>query len=421
MPNELVDHFFRHESGKLIASLVRFFGLKHFDLVEDMVQAALVEALRVWKIRGVPDQPAAWIHRVAKNRVLDALRRDKNFQEKAEELARLGEAKEGQRVENLFDESQLQDSQLRLIFACCHSSLPPDSAVPLTLKTLCGFSEEEVARGMLLSSENVRKRIYRAKQTMIEDKISLDLPSSRQLSARLHYVHTVLYLMFNEGYSSTSSDQAIRDDVCEEAARLCHLLTEHPHCSTKTTSALLALMLFHASRFDARIDSNGGFVLLDEQDRTKWDQRMISRAKEYLQASDGPAISVYHLEAAIALQHCVAASFAKTNWSAIIGLYDRLIERFPSSVYQLNRAIAINQEMGPEAAIEILDSIQSDPHLNRFHLLDATYGEFYRAKSQFNLAKKHFEKAILKTTSRHEQEVLQRRIAQCEASEQPKS
>ncbi|MFK7770125.1 MAG: RNA polymerase sigma factor [Mariniblastus sp.] len=414
MPNQLVDHFFRHESGKLIASLVRFFGLRHFDLVEDMVQAALVEALAVWKVQGLPDQPAAWIHRVAKNRVLDALRRDKNFQEKAENFARPENSNSSDSIDRLFDESELKDSQLRLIFACCHSTLQPDSAIPLTLKTLCGFSEEEIARGMLLSRDNVRKRIYRAKQTMIENNVSLDLPSSRQLPARLHYVHNVLYLMFNEGYCSTSNEQAIRDDVCEEAARLCHLLTEHPHCSTKTTYALLSLMLFHASRFDARMDGEGGLVLLEAQDRSKWDRQMIERAKEYLRQSDGKAISIYHLEAAIALQHCDASSFAETNWGVITGLYDRMIELFPSSVYRLNQAIAIGQKDGPEAAIEILNSLQADVHLNRSHLLDTTFGEQYRIKGEYVLAKEHFEKAILKTISKHEQAFLRGRIAQCD-------
>ncbi len=413
-PNKLVDHFFRHESGKLVASLVRFFGLRHFDLVEDMVQAALVEALDAWKIQGVPVQPAAWIYRVAKNRVLDALRRDANFQNKAAEYALQGTSSGKLQIDELFDESQLQDSQLRMIFACCHPALKPEDAIPLTLKSLCGFNEQEIAQGMLLESETVRKRIYRTKQLLIEQQVSLDLPTARQLPARLHFVHNVLYLMFNEGYLSTNSDRAIRSDVCEEAARLCHLLTEHPNCSTRNTFALLALMLFHASRFDSRIDSQGGLVLLEDQDRQKWDQRMMSRAMDYLNhTSDEGAASVYHYEAAIAMHHCRARTFAQTDWAAIVNLYDCLVESADSPIYQLNRAIAIGQRDGPDAALALLNKIANEPTLAKSPLLDATFGELYRMQGDTNRAIAFFRKASNKARSSHDRELIDRRIAQC--------
>jgi len=413
--NRLLDHCFCHESGKLIASLVRFFGLKHFELVEDMVQAALVEALHVWKIQGAPDQPSAWIHRVAKNRVLDVLRRDTNFKIKAAQYATLDPRAQQSQLDNLFDESLLEDNQLRLIFACCHPSLPVESAIPLTLKSLCGFSELEIARGMLLESETVRKRIYRTRQLLIEQQLQLDLPSARQLPVRLHYVHNVLYLMFNEGYSSSNGELAIRSDVCEEAARLCHLLTEHPNCSTRTTFALLALMLFHASRFDARIDATGNFVLIENQDREKWDRRMMSRAMEYLNhASGDEATSVYHCEAAIAMYHCRAPAFDQTDWSAIIRLYDRLIESVDSPVYRLNRAIAIGQKDGPEKALALLDPLKADPALGKSPRLETTLGVLCRMKGDLAQAERHFQSALRRNLPTHDRLLIQLRLEQCQ-------
>jgi RNA polymerase sigma-70 factor (ECF subfamily) len=222
--------------------------------------------------------------------------------------------------------------------------------------------------------------------------------------------------MFNEGYSTTDSDQAIRDDVCEEAARLCHLLTEHPHCNTQATHAFLALMLLHASRFDARTDENGEIVLLADQDRGLWDQRMIDRARHYMRAAGEKATSLYHLEASIAYQHCAAKSFDETNWSLIISTYDMLIKRVPSPVYELNRAIAIGKRDGPQTAIKILNQLKTDPMLQRSHLLDATFGELYREQGEFQLAETHFQNALTKTDSVHQQNVIQRRIAECRTS-----
>lgn len=413
-PNELVTHFFRHESGKLVASLVRFFGLNHFELVEDMVQSALVEALTHWKTHGIPDQPAAWIHRVAKNRVLDVLRRNTRLQSRAAEIA-VDSVSAGRRVEELFDESELNDSQLRMIFACSHPKISPELAIPLTLRTLCGFSEEEIARGMLIERATVRKRIYRARQRMIEMNVSLELPSSRQLAERLHYVHNVLYLMFNEGYSSTNNESSIRGDVCEEAARLCHLLTQHRHCSTRTTLALLSLMLFHASRFESRVDNEGNLVLLEEQDRSLWDKAMIGQALGFVaRAHEYGATSVYHLEATIAMQHCVAESFQATNWSAIIAAYDGLIEVRDSAIYRLNRAIAIAQRDGPLAGLEIVEAIRSDPMLQRSHLAEATLGELHRMQGNLPAAEQHFLLAIDKASSQQDKALLRRRVKQCQ-------
>lgn len=413
-PKKLVDHFFRHESGKLVSALVKFFGWQHFDVVEDMVQSALVEALQVWKIQGVPDNPAAWIYRVTRNRVIDELRRNTNFKNKARDLIADADPSVVYEVDEIFHESVLHDSQLRMMFACCNPELSAEAAIPFTLKILCGFSDEEIASGMLLAKETVRKRIYRAKQLMIDNNISLEIPPTQHLSDRLQSVHNVLYLMFNEGYASTKNGSAIRPDVCEEAARLCHMLVENKHCRTGATQALLALMLFHASRFDSRIDESGMLILLEEQDRRKWDRRMMARAAEFLEAAyKDKDISAYHLEAAIAMQHCKAASFEDTDWSAIVKIYDHLIDCSPAPVYKLNRAIAVGQLEGPDVALREIVAIKSTPQMQNFHLMSAAEGELYRMKRQFNQARECFENALALATAEHDKQHLKRRIDQC--------
>ena len=408
----LVEHFFRHESGRLRASLVRLFGLRHFDLVEDMVQSALMEALRSWQHNGVPENPAAWVHRVARNRVLDALRREKTL---AKVLQDLPQERNRVNLDNVFDDAEIQDSLLRMIFVCCHPDLPSESAIPLTLKSVCGFSEREIAQCLLIEAATVRKRIYRAKRSLVQRNVSLELPTANRLTDRLTRIHNVLYLMFNLGYASSAPDEAIRMDVCEEAARLCHLLTENTSCSNPTTHALLALMLFHASRFASRIDPEGALVLLEDQDRNLWDRRLISRALQALRlASRGTSLSSYHIEAAIAMHHCSAATYADTNWPAIIKLYERLIDSSPSPVYRLNHAIAVGQRDGARAAISLLHDLRSDPRLTGFHLLDAAFGEFYRLDGQTQQACSYFAAAIQKTPSKAEQELLHKRMKLCQ-------
>jgi RNA polymerase sigma-70 factor (ECF subfamily) len=405
----------------MIAVLVRFFGVKHFDLIEDMVQSALVEALHAWKLKGVPDNPGGWIHRVAKNRILDSLRRDVNLKKKIGELGEfvaLNTARQSHRINELFDDSEIQDSVLRMIFVCCHPVLKHESQIALTLKLICGFSEQEISRALLTREETIRKRIYRAKLVLVENKISVDLPPLTELTDRIDAVHNVLYLMFNEGYSSSGGDEAIRMDVCEEAARLCHLLTEHAACSNSATHALLALMLFHGSRFESRVGSAGELVLLQHQDRSQWDYRLIRKAMDYMEiASNVSEPSVYHLEAAIAFQHCHAESFEATNWTAIIKLYDALWSIRQSPVYRLNQAIAIGQRDGPDAAIAQLDMVRDDGRLNNFHLLSAAYGLFSRMKGDFSNAQIHFEKAKTQTQASHDIELLERQIEACTMGE----
>ncbi len=409
----LVEHFFRHEAGRLVAVLTRIFGWRNFDLVEDMVQATLVDALQSWRVRGVPDNPSGWVHRIAKNKILDALRRDKIAKRVTEELAAVHPA-HGEELDDLFLDSQIEDSQLRMIFACCHPLLTRENQLALTLKALCGFGNSEIARALLVGEATVKKRLQRATRDLIEHKIALDPPPADELGQRLDSVHQVLYLLFNEGYSSSEGETAIRGDLCEEAARLCHLLCSQPRFSTPPTHALMALMLFHGARLAARLDQGGSILLMEEQDRQKWDRRLIRRAQQFLdQAAQGTVISVFHLEAGIACHHCTAPSYAETDWRAILRLYDALLTIHRSPIYVLNRAIVVAQIDGPQAGILALAEAGEDPALRHYHLFDATLGEFYRRTGDLARAREHLDAARQKTSSPFDREIIDRRLSQC--------
>ena len=410
----LVEHFFRHESGRLVAVLTRLFGWSHYDLVEDVVQETLLDALQAWRVRGVPDNPPAWIRRVARNKILDALRRGRIGERALRECApeRPG-ADVG--LDELFDDSAIEDSQLRMMFACCDPRLDRADQVALTLKALCGFGHAEIARALLLGEETVKKRLQRATRALGERGAVLEAPRDEELDPRLDGVHQSLYLLFNEGYSASRGERAMRIELCEEAARLCHLLCSQPRFATPATQALMALMLFHAARFDARVDGAGAFLLIDEQDRTLWDRALIERAREFLDASAaGRAVSTFHLQAGIASLHCAAPSYAETDWHGILRLYDALIAIDPSPVYVLNRAVVVAEIDGPLVAIRAVESVASDPALRRYHLLDATLGELHRRAGDLDRARACFAEARAKTTSEFDRELLDRRLAACE-------
>jgi RNA polymerase sigma-70 factor (ECF subfamily) len=409
----LVEHFFRHEAGRLVSVLTRVFGWRNFDLVEDMVQATLLDALQAWRLRGVPDNPSGWVHRVARNKVLDALRRDRIGQRVLGEWAATRPTGD-EGLDELFLDTEIEDSQLRMIFACCHPRLARENQLALTLKALCGFGNSEIARALLVGEEAVKKRLQRATRDLVDHQVALDPPAAEELAARLDSVHQVLYLLFNEGYCSSEGETAIRADLCEEAARLCHLLCSHPRFGTPATHALMALMLFHVARLDARLDPHGSLLLMEEQDRSKRDHRLIRRAQEFLdQSAEGTAISPFHLEAGIAYHHCTAASYAETDWAAILRLYDALLTIQRSPVYLLNRAIVVAQIDGPLAGIRALDEAARDPVLRRYHLLDATLGELYRRAGEVDRARQHLEAAREKTNSPFDREIIDRRLSLC--------
>jgi RNA polymerase sigma-70 factor (ECF subfamily) len=416
----LVEHFFRHEAGRLVAVLTRIFGWRNFDLVEDMVQATLVDALQSWRVRGAPANPAGWVHRIAKNKILDALRREKTGQRVLDSWAE-SRPMHTEGLDELFFETEIEDSQLRLMFACCHPRLPRENQLALTLKTLCGFGISEIASALLVGEETIKKRLQRATRDLVDQQIALETPAAAELESRLDAVHQVLYLLFNEGYSASGGETALRTDLCEEAARLCHLLCGQARFDTPATHALMALMLFHAARLEARLDQHGGLLLLEEQDRSRWDPGLICRAEQYLdRAAQGNRVTPFHLEAGIAYEHCRAPSYAETDWPAILRLYDALLTWQRSPVYLLNRAIVVAQIEGPAAGIRALEEAGRDGALARYHFLEATLGELYRRAGDIERARLYLNAARQKAHSPHDRLLIDRRLASLPAPSPPR-
>src|SRR6266496_3567670 len=318
--DQLVDHLFRHESGKMIAVLSRLLGLQNMEVAQDIVQDTLLQAMTTWGYKAVPDNPAAWLYRVAKNKAIDFLRKEKRFRDISPQYSYLlqSEYSLSSTVNNLFLENEIQDSQLRMMFACGHPSIAEESQIALTLKTLCGLSINEIAKAFLTNEETITKRIYRAKEKIKSENIELNVPQGKELPQRLDVVLKSLYLLFNEGYNSSHPDQLIREDLCQEAIRLSYLLTTHSITNLPRTNALLSLMCFQASRLQARLDDKGNIILLKYQDRSKWYKPLIEKGFAYLNAAtENFDPSPYHLEAAIASLHASAESFESTDWKGI--------------------------------------------------------------------------------------------------------
>ena len=413
---ELVDNFFRHEYGRLVAVLTRVLGTAHLDLVEDAVQSALLQALQSWSLRGVPQEPGGWLFRVSKNLALDALRRRRTWDRLQPEIAAAAPVSESV-MEEVHFATEIGDELLRMLFVCCHPDLPVESRIALALRTLCGFSPGEIARGLLTTEGNVQKRIVRAKDILRTQHTTLEPLSTEMIVARLAAVHLVLYLMFNEGYNSASAESPIRRDVCGEAMRLTMLLAEHPLCATPETHALMALMCLHAARFSARLDDRGELLLLAEQDRRRWDGELIRSGLEWLDRSaEGDHLSRYHVEAGISAEHCLAADFASTNWQHIVSLYDLLLAHAPSPLHHLNRAVAIAEWKGPSAGLAELDRLPAAPITEQYYLWPAVRGELLRRLSRWSEAEQHFAHALRLNKSAAERQLLARRWQECRDS-----
>ena len=411
--NQLVDHLFRHESGKMIAVLSRLLGLQNIEIAQDLVQDTLLQAMSTWGYKSIPDNPSAWLYRVAKNKAIDFLRREKKFKEVSPQYSYLlqSEYTLASTVNNLFLENEIQDSQLRMMFACCHPSIQEESQIALTLKKLCGLSVNEISKAFLTTEETIAKRIYRAKEKIKAEKIELEVPQNDELSTRIDTVLKSLYLLFNEGYKSSNPDKLIREDLCEEAMRLCFLLTQHPLTAFPRTKALLALMCFQGSRLDARLDDKNNIILLKHQDRSKWNRSLMSKGFEFMEESTEPfEVSAYHLEAAIASQHAAARSFEQTNWKSIYHLYEMLYQLQPNPIVAMNKAIASSYAISKENALKELQQIKG---LEDHHLYFVSIGEMYFDLENKTEAKKFFEKALELTSSGYEQQLLINKISNC--------
>lgn len=411
--DQIVDHLFRHESGKMIAVLSKLLGLENIQTAQDITQDTLLQALRTWSYKGLPDNPTAWLYRVAKNKAIDHLRRKKTFQNVRSQHAYLlqSEYTLHPTVHSFFEEGEIEDSQLRMMFACCHPSIPVDSQIALALKTLCGLSSAEIANAFLKDEETIAKRIYRAKEKIRSENIELELPSPSQLPQRLDAVLHCLYLLFNEGYNSSQPEQLIREELCEEAMRMAYMLTQNSLTNRPRTNALLALFCFQASRLKTRLDEGGNIILLKHQDRSRWYQPLIKKGFSFLEEATQKETSVYHVEAAIAYLHAVASSFEATDWKAIYYLYSILATEHPTPFVALNKGIAASYALSREAALIELQKIKG---LENYYLYHTAIGEIYFDLHRKQDAKHYYEKALSLTRSLAEQQLLLEKIKACE-------
>src|SRR5437667_1058787 len=405
--NVAVDAVYRSDWGRIVATLIRL--VRDFDLAEEAAQEAFTAAVDQWRASGVPEFPRAWIVQTARHKAIDRIRRQTRF---AEKLDAYTAAETSLTVEPPeFDPSDIPDDRLRLIFTCCHPALALEAQVALTLRTLGGLETDEIARAFLVPSATMAQRLVRAKSKIRDTRIPYTVPDTSEMPDRIEAVLTVVYLIFNEGYAATRGDTLVRTDLCAEAIRLGRLvraLTE-PAPPAEAT-ALLALMLLHDARREARLDEAGDVVLLEEQDRRRWNKAQITEAlplvEEALRGGPGP----FALQAAIAALHCQAARAEDTDWSQIVRLYDLLERLQPSPVVSLNRAAAVAMVDGPRPALALLDALAAAGDLDRYHLLHSARADLLRRLGSSGAAAKSYARALTLVTNDAERRFLERRL-----------
>ena len=402
----LVEHFFRHEYGRLVAILVGRVGLVHLDSVEDAVQSALLAALETWTRTGEPDNPSAWLYRVAYNRVIGELR------QQARRQRILAENVEPEVIEDDLPISAVGDDLLRMLFVCCDEAIPVESQLVLALKILCGFDVREIGLRLFLSEANVYKRYSRGRAWLREHRgLPLAL-NSEPHARRLPAVLQVLYLLFTEGYLSAHQEQSIRRELCDEALRLGTLLAEHPVGRTPEMFALMSLMHFHRARLSARQDASGGLLLLEEQDRSLWEPDRIQAGMTWLaRSAHGDHFSRYHAEAAIAAEHCLAASYAETRWDRIAECYALLEHLTPSALHRLNRAVAIAEWRGPAAGLEVLKGFEPPAWLAGNYMWLAVLTDLHRRTGDVDTARRFKAAALESAPTSAVRDLLRRRLS----------
>jgi RNA polymerase sigma-70 factor (ECF subfamily) len=408
-----VGSLFRREHGRLVAILARHFGARHLPLVEDVVQDALLKAMQVWPFTGLPDNPSAWLLQTAKNRALDHTRRSAVWLGKQRALVPLLDDCLGQSRADTGPqfEDEIRDSQLRMIFVCCHPAIPREAQVALALKTLCGFGEHEIAAAFLEGPDATAKRLVRARRVLRGHRVAVELPRAAELAGRVGAVLQTLYLLFNEGYKSSSGERLLREELCDEAIRLGELLAGHPLGDRGAVHALLALMHFHRARLPARLDDSGNLLLLEQQNRAKWDRGAIARGFAHMRASQqGAGFTRYHLEAGLAAAHALAPDFAATDWPRILALYDTLLALNRSPVVALNRVVALARVRGAKAALRELDALPGRGFLERHHLLHAVAGTLHAEAGDAPRATAALRRALALAPTPAERGLLKKRL-----------
>ena len=407
--SQLVEHFFRHEYGRLVAMLSQRVGVHKIEAVEDAVQSALMSALESWTVAGLPDNPSAWLFRVAHNNIMGESRQRSSRRRILEQSA-MEDIVAPEDAPEIFLAGEVRDDLLRMLFVCCDEAIPVESQLVLALKTLCGFSIREIALRLFISEANVYKRLGRARNRLR----ALPRPEAlvgEQYAARLPAVHKILYLLFTEGYLSSHAQTAIRRELCNEAIRLAALLVEYPLGQTPETFALLALMHLHVARITARQDGSGGLLLLEEQDRGLWDRQGIQVGLQWLaKSAAGDYFSQYHAEAGIAAEHCLAPSFQETRWHKVVECYSLLEQVAPSAIHKLNRAVAVAQWQGPTAGLAVLEGFEPPTWLAGSYLWAAVQADLHRRCGNAQAAERYRDAALKSAPSQAVKELLQRRL-----------
>jgi RNA polymerase sigma-70 factor (ECF subfamily) len=409
--NAVIDMVYRSDWGRIVATLIRLVG--DFDAAEEAAQEAFAAAVSQWPSSGIPDSPRAWIIQIARNKAIDRIRRRTLFEEKvkvhAAAAARTTEEPD-------YDASAIPDDRLRLIFTCCHPALAPEAQVALTLRMLGGLDTEEIARAFLVPAVTMAQRLVRAKRKIRDAGIPYVVPDTKDMPDRLDAVLTVIYLIFNEGYSATRGQSLLRTDLSAEAIRLGRLVRTllTPEAPAEATG-LLALMLLHDSRRDARLDQNGDLVLLEEQDRGRWNRNQIAEALPLsLESLRGPA-GPFALQAAFAAQQCQAVRPGDTDWQQIRRLYDLLEQVQPSPIVSLNRAVAVAMANGPQAGLALIDELAAEGDLDEYHLLHAARADLLRRLGSFADAAKYYGRALELVTNDSERRFLERRLREVQS------
>ncbi len=411
---EAVEQVYRADWGRIVAALISLVG--DFDLAEESTQEAFSAAVDQWRDAGVPDFPRAWIIQTAKHKAIDRIRRKKRFEEKVDLYLKDGSTRTVEQPD--YDTSEIPDDRLRLIFTCCHPALAAESQVALTLRTLCGLETEEIARAFLVPVPTMAQRLVRAKHKIRDAGIPYIVPETKDMPERLDAVLTVIYLVFNEGYAATRGAPLMRGDLCAEAIRLVRLVRSlmQPQPPPEAT-ALLALMLLHDARREARVDDAGDLVVLEEQDRSLWNRGQISEALPLVTDGLRGGPGVFAVQAAIAAVHCRAARAEDTDWAQIVNLYDMLQQLQPSPIVQLNRAVAVAMAQGPRTGLQLIDGLAASNDLEDYHLLHAARADFLRRMADFPEAEKSYQRALELATNESERRYLQRRLKEVRGQE----
>ncbi|MGH9581107.1 MAG: RNA polymerase sigma factor [Terriglobales bacterium] len=405
---KLVEHFFRHEYGRLVAMLSCRVGVHYIEAVEDAVQSTLMTALEAWTIARLPDNPSAWLFRVAHNRLMGELRQRTGRRRILEQNPDVATPENGPEV---FLAGEVRDDLLRMLFVCCNEAIPVESQLVLALKTLCGFDIREIALRLFTSEANAYKRLARARSRLRKLPLRPEELTGEQYSSRVPAVHKILYLLFTEGYLSSHAEMAIRRELCSEAIRLAAILADHPVGQVPETYALLALMHLHAARITARQSGSGGLLLLEEQDRDLWDRQGIQLGLEWLaKSAQGDRFSRYHAEAGIAAEHCLAPSFQETRWDRVVECYSLLERIAPSAIHKLNRAVAVAEWQGPAAGLAVFEGFEPPTWLAGSYLWAAVLADLHRRCGNAHTAKRYRDVACKSAPPPALKDLLQRRF-----------